>query len=230
MKAPVAGRIRRRNTTTAQLLGVRRPGSMVRMAHVVVCGARRAGKTCALKMLALNEDGTAQPYRPTMDDTFVVQLETPQDKPRQLISFHDTAGIDPGNACTELKKCYLACADAFVLVLDAHDVDSIKACIRVKASIDRHYKDAKTSLPMVVMANTHGQTNPEALQTLQAWTQREQISVFTVDAKDRHSLVEPVMHLAGRLFQTHKTGGLLAKGKSLLKSEKSSASAIQMDL
>jgi hypothetical protein len=45
-----------------------------------------------------------QQYYPTIDDTFDVQMDGTE-RPKEIITFHDTAGID--TPTQEIRKCYL---------------------------------------------------------------------------------------------------------------------------
>ncbi|GMT01324.1 hypothetical protein PENTCL1PPCAC_23498 [Pristionchus entomophagus] len=196
-----------------------------RTMRVVVVGAKRVGKTAILRQVACIEDVTKKPYTPTIEDTYQVLLED-GDKPREILIFHDTAGL-MGNAPAELKRPYLQVADAFVLVYSVTDHESFNRVDTLKKIIDKHYAKEKKEMPIVVLGNMTDLPGRKVDSEFALnWSQREKVKLFEVTATDRNSLIDFVHYIGQRHFHPQKESKFSLSKK--LKSEKSN-NAILMD-
>ncbi|GMR54339.1 hypothetical protein PMAYCL1PPCAC_24534 [Pristionchus mayeri] len=196
-----------------------------RTMRVVVVGAKRVGKTAILRQVACIEDITKKPYHPTIEDTYQVLLED-GDKPREILIFHDTAGI-PENGPVELKRAYLQVADAFVLVYSVTDHESFNKMDMLKKAIDKHYAKEKKEVPVVVLGNMTDLPGRKVDSEFALnWSQREKVKLFEVTATERNSLIDFVHYIGQRHFHPQKESKFSLSKK--LKSEKSN-NAILMD-
>ena len=128
--------------------------------HVLVMGPKKAGKTALLRTLAEHSPGPGtssmsnEEYKPTLeDDTYHIQLHNDQRHPRDLVLFHDTAGI-PGFGTIELKRSHLQAADAFLLVFSVLDSESFNRMDVLKKQLDREKIGAskdKREIPIIAI-------------------------------------------------------------------------------
>ncbi|GMT29163.1 hypothetical protein PFISCL1PPCAC_20460 [Pristionchus fissidentatus] len=196
-----------------------------RTMRVVVVGAKKVGKTAILRQVACIEDITNKPYTPTIEDTYQVLLED-GDKPREILIFHDTAGLlDHGPI--ELKRPYLQVADAFVLVYSVADHESFNRVDTLKKMIDKHYAKEKKEMPVVVLGNMTDLPGRKVDSEFALnWSQREKVKLFEVTATERNSLIDFVHYIGQRHFHPQKESMFSLSKK--LKSEKPN-NAILMD-
>uniref|UniRef100_A0A914WS55 NF-kappa-B inhibitor-interacting Ras-like protein 1 n=1 Tax=Plectus sambesii TaxID=2011161 RepID=A0A914WS55_9BILA len=200
--------------------------NMGRCMRVVVAGPKNAGKTALLHQIAFLADITQQPYSPTIDDTYSVQMDAGE-RPKELIVFHDTAGIsDQGPA--ELRRPYIQVADAFILVYSVGEAESFNRVDLLKKFLDRQFGKEKKEVPIIVLANKTDCPRREVQTDFAVgWAQRERVKFYEVTATDRKTLVDPVLFLAARFFHPPKESKFSLSKK--LKPEKSGA-AIVMDI
>ncbi|CAJ0956788.1 unnamed protein product, partial [Mesorhabditis belari] len=194
--------------------------------RVVVVGAKRCGKTSILRQVACLEDATKMPYMPTLDDTYQVLLEE-ADRPREILVFHDTAGI-PEYGPIELRRPYIQVADAFVLVYSVNDHESFNRMDLLKKFIEKQFGKEKKEVPIVVLGTMCDLPGRKVdADFAQAWAQRERVRLFEVTSTDRSTLVDFVQYLGQRHFHPQKDSLKFSLSKKL-KSEKSNP-AILMD-
>ncbi|CAJ0568083.1 unnamed protein product, partial [Mesorhabditis spiculigera] len=194
--------------------------------RVVVVGAKRCGKTAILRQVACLEDATKLPYAPTLDDTYQVLLEE-ADRPREILVFHDTAGI-PEYGPIELRRPYVQVADAFVLVYSVVDHESFNRMDLLKKFIEKQFGKEKKEVPIVVLGTMCDQPGRKVdSEFAHAWAQRERVRLYEVTATDRSTLVDFVQYLGQRHFHPQKDSLKFSLSKKL-KSEKSNP-AILMD-
>ncbi|KAK0429467.1 hypothetical protein QR680_011395 [Steinernema hermaphroditum] len=200
-------------------------GVMRRVMRVIVAGSKRVGKTACLQQLARFSDITKQPYGPTIDDTYQVQFDYP-DRPKEVIVFHDTAGISDYGP-VELRRPYIQVADAFILVYAVNDHESFNRMDMLKKYIEKQFGKDKKEVPIVVLGNkTDQQGRKVDFDFATSWAAKERVRLFEVSATDRNSLVEAVNYLSSRYFHPPKESKFSLSKK--LKPEKSNT-AIVMD-
>ncbi|XP_003373284.1 putative small GTP-binding protein domain protein [Trichinella spiralis] len=85
---------------------------MVRLARVLVCGAKKVGKTAILSQIANGINLVGQPYCPTTEDTYFLEVCT--EKSTDMLILLDTAGLDDLEPLP--KKNKFQAADAVILV------------------------------------------------------------------------------------------------------------------
>jgi len=198
---------------------------MVKVMHVIVCGAKCVGKTCILQQLALLQDITNQPYIPTIDDTYSVQMEN-LDKPKEVIVFHDTAGVSYESP--ELRRPYIQAADAFVFVYDVSNMQTLHTIESVKRLLERQLAKDKKEIPIIVLGNVNSRRQRIVeMEFALAWSQKEKVKLYEVNAADRKTLVEPVVYLGTRFFHPPKESRFSLKSK---KADKPAGAAILMDI
>ncbi|TKR92206.1 hypothetical protein L596_006904 [Steinernema carpocapsae] len=200
-------------------------GVMRRVMRVIVAGSKRVGKTACLQQLARFQDITGQPYNPTIDDTYQVQIEYP-DRPKEVIVFHDTAGISDYGPI-ELRRPYIQVADAFVLVYAVNDHESFNRMDLLKKYIEKQFGKDKKEVPIVVLGTKTDQTGRKVdLDFATSWAVKERVKLFEVTATDRNTLTEAINYLSSRYFHPPKESKFSLSKK--LKPEKSNT-AIVMD-
>ncbi|KRZ74815.1 NF-kappa-B inhibitor-interacting Ras-like protein 1 [Trichinella papuae] len=179
---------------------------MVRLARVLMCGAKKVGKTAILSQIAngINLVGQVrfgialfgvfsfdifQPYCPTIEDTYFLEVCT--EKSTDMLILLDTAGLDDLEPLP--KKNKFQAADAVILV----------------CSVDQPYSTAFLDVfPFLVFLNKidlniDGQFSND-ISTVANWCKKEKVRFFQVDASNVNVLVEPFKFLAGKLFSTSK--------------------------
>ena len=178
---------------------------MGKLGRVVVGGAKGVGKTAILQQLALCIDITEQEYEATLEDTYSVTVAGEPEKGVSTLVFHDTAGLSPDGPL-DLRRPYLLLADAFLLVYDPHDQETFNRVDQLKKSLDRHSAKEKRDPPILVLSNNAHPSLPHVVDPVfaNAWAQRERVKLYEVSAKERNSLVEPLLNLASRLFHPQK--------------------------
>ena len=55
-----------------------------------------------------------QAYEPTIDDTYTVQMDQGGEKQKELVVFHDTAGISNSDGPIELRRPYVQVKNIFI--------------------------------------------------------------------------------------------------------------------
>lgn len=127
---------------------------------------------------------------------------------RETLRIYDTAGLQ-GKA--QLPRHYLHFPDAYVLVYDPTDPQSLDILADVKIDIDKQKE--KKEIPLIVLANMrsknrkdspqHQQVNEQTIASIvnraNNWCARERIKHYTVNAMDRPSLYEPFSNLCARI-------------------------------
>ncbi|KRX76620.1 NF-kappa-B inhibitor-interacting Ras-like protein 1 [Trichinella sp. T6] len=164
---------------------------MVRLARVLVCGAKKVGKTAILSQIANGINLVGQPYCPTIEDTYFLEVCT--EKSTDMLILLDTAGLDDLEPLP--KKNKFQAADAVILV----------------CSVDQPYSTAfldvvNEQFPFLVFLNKidlniDGQFSND-ISTVANWCKKEKVRFFQVDASNVNVLVEPFKFLAGKLFST----------------------------
>uniref|UniRef100_A0A915ABT9 NF-kappa-B inhibitor-interacting Ras-like protein n=1 Tax=Parascaris univalens TaxID=6257 RepID=A0A915ABT9_PARUN len=200
--------------------------AMGRVMRVVVAGCKKVGKTACLQQLACVNDITSQPYEPTIDDTYQVQMDY-GDRPKEIMVFHDTAGLSEYGP-VELRRPYIQVADAFVLVYSVVDHETFNRMDLLKKFIDKQFGKDKKEVPIVVLGNMIDLPGRKVdSEFAQGWANREKVKLYEVTATDRNTLVELVIYLGSRHFHSQRESKFSLSKK--LKPEKSNA-AIMMDL
>ncbi|KRZ07417.1 NF-kappa-B inhibitor-interacting Ras-like protein 1 [Trichinella zimbabwensis] len=162
---------------------------MVRLARVLMCGAKKVGKTAILSQIANGINLVGQPYCPTIEDTYFLEVCT--EKSTDMLILLDTAGLDDLEPLP--KKNKFQAADAVILV----------------CSVDQPYSTAFLDVfPFLVFLNKidlniDGQFSND-ISTVANWCKKEKVRFFQVDASNVNVLVEPFKFLAGKLFSTSK--------------------------
>uniref|UniRef100_A0A0N5AN39 NF-kappa-B inhibitor-interacting Ras-like protein n=1 Tax=Syphacia muris TaxID=451379 RepID=A0A0N5AN39_9BILA len=198
---------------------------MGRIMRVVVAGSKKVGKTACLQQLACLNDITKQAYTPTIDDTYQVQMDY-GDRPKEIIVFHDTAGINDYGPI-ELKKPYIQVADAFLLVYSVTDHETFNRMDMLKKYIEKQFGKDKKEVPILVLGNMSDLPNRQVeSEFAQNWAAREKVKLYEVTATDRNTLTDLVLFLGSRHFHPQRESKFSLSKK--LKPEKSNA-AIVMD-
>ncbi|KRZ07419.1 NF-kappa-B inhibitor-interacting Ras-like protein 1 [Trichinella zimbabwensis] len=162
---------------------------MVRLARVLMCGAKKVGKTAILSQIANGINLVGQPYCPTIEDTYFLEVCT--EKSTDMLILLDTAGLDDLEPLP--KKNKFQAADAVILV----------------CSVDQPYSTAFLDVfPFLVFLNKidlniDGQFSND-ISTVANWCKKEKVRFFQVDASNVNVLVEPFKFLAGKLFSTNQ--------------------------
>ncbi|VDM50440.1 unnamed protein product [Toxocara canis] len=153
---------------------------MGRVMRVVVAGSKRVGKTACLQQLACVNDITNQPYEPTIDDTYQVQMDY-GDRPKEIMVFHDTAGLSERGP-VELRRPYIQVADAFVLVYSVIDHETFNRMDMLKKFIDKQFGKDKKEVPIVVLGNmTDLPERKVDSEFAQSWANREKGWIRSVE-------------------------------------------------
>jgi NF-kappa-B inhibitor-interacting Ras-like protein len=220
--------LRRQNQSATKAQSKQQSKAVMRkVMRVVVLGARKTGKTAILQQLACFNDITTQPYISTIDDTYQIQTQLdPNDLPKEVIIFHDTAGIqDFGN--TEIRRPYLQVADAFILVYSVVEHETFNKMDILKRNIEKHFTKEKKDIPIVIigtMTDLSGrQVSSEFANT---YANKERVKLFEVSATNRSSLVDIIHYLSGRYFHPIKESKFSLSKR--LRPEKSNASSQQV--
>lgn len=193
--------------------------------RVLVAGSKRVGKTACLQQIACVNDITKQPYVPTIDDTYQVQMDY-GDRPKEIMVFHDTAGVSDYGP-VELRRPYIQVADAFVLVYSVNDHETFNRMDMMKKFIDKQFGKDKKEVPIVVLGNMTDLPGRKVdSEFALSWANREKVKLYEVTATDRNTLVDLVAYLGSRHFHSQKESKFSLSKK--LKPEKSNA-AIMMD-
>jgi NF-kappa-B inhibitor-interacting Ras-like protein len=198
------------------------PSGMRRVMRIVVVGAKKSGKTAILQQVSRLHDITGQSYEPTIDDTYQIQSQIDgHDRPKEVLIFHDTAGIEEYGPI-ELKKPYIQVADAFILVYSVVDHESFNRMDQLKKYIEKHFGKEKKEVPIVVVGTMTDLPDRKVdSQFALLWATRERVKLYEVSARDRSSLLDVVHYLIGRHFHPIKESKFSLSKK--LKPEKSNA-------
>ncbi|KAL3997476.1 Miro-like family protein [Acanthocheilonema viteae] len=200
--------------------------TMGKVMRVLVAGSKKVGKTACLEQLACLSDITDQPYIPTIEDTYQVQMDY-GDRPKEIMVFHDTAGISESGPI-ELKRSYVQVADAFLLVYSVVDHETFNRMDMLKKTIDKQFGKDKKEVPIVVLGNMIDLPGRKVdSEFARSWATKEKVKLYEVTAKNRNTLVDLVMYLGSRHFHSQRESKFSLSKK--LKAEKSNA-AIMMDL
>uniref|UniRef100_A0A915D1I7 Small ribosomal subunit protein mS39 n=1 Tax=Ditylenchus dipsaci TaxID=166011 RepID=A0A915D1I7_9BILA len=160
---------------------------MRKVMRVVVVGPKKVGKTAILQQLARFNDITGQPYIATIDDTYQIQLDSANERPKEILIFHDTAGVSDFGPF-ELKN----------------SIFSQQNGPSQKVYCAQFGKDKK-EVPIIVVgtcADLPGRqidSNSTAL-----WAAREKVKLFEISARDRVSIVEVVHFLSNKYLHPAK--------------------------
>ena len=138
----------------------------------------------------------------------MASVDTGRGGPRETLRIYDTAGLQ-GKA--QLPRHYLHFPDAFVLVYDPIDPQSLDMLADIKIDIDKHKE--KKEVPLIVIANMRSKNRKDSPQhqlateqsigsvvnRANSWCARERIKHYTVNAMDRPSIYEAFCNLCARL-------------------------------
>uniref|UniRef100_A0A8R1XV11 NF-kappa-B inhibitor-interacting Ras-like protein n=1 Tax=Onchocerca volvulus TaxID=6282 RepID=A0A8R1XV11_ONCVO len=200
--------------------------TMGKVMRVLVAGSKKVGKTACLEQLACLNDITDQPYVPTIEDTYQVQMDY-GDRPKEIMVFHDTAGISESGPI-DLKRSYIQVADAFLLVYSVTDHETFNRMDMLKKTIEKQFGKDKKEVPIVVLGNMTDLPGKKVdSEFAQSWAMKEKVKLYEVTAKNRSTLIDSVLYLGSRHFHSQRESKFSLSKK--LKAEKSNA-AIMMDL
>uniref|UniRef100_A0A1I7VMR9 NF-kappa-B inhibitor-interacting Ras-like protein 2 n=1 Tax=Loa loa TaxID=7209 RepID=A0A1I7VMR9_LOALO len=199
---------------------------MGKVMRVLVAGSKRVGKTACLEQLACLNDITDQPYVPTIEDTYQIQMDY-GDRSKEIMVFHDTAGISESGPI-DLKRSYIQVADAFLLLYSVVDHETFNRMDMLKKVIDKQFGKDKKEVPIVVLGNMIDLPGRKVdSEFARSWAIKEKVKLYEVTAKNRNTLVDLVVYLGNRHFHSQRESKFSLSKK--LKAEKSNA-AILMDL
>ncbi|KAK6105303.1 Miro-like family protein [Brugia pahangi] len=200
--------------------------TMGKVMRVLVAGSKKVGKTACLEQLACLSDITDQPYVPTIEDTYQVQMDY-GDRSKEIMVFHDTAGISESGPI-DLKRSYIQVADAFLLIYSVVDHETFNRMDMLKKTIDKQFGKDKKEVPIVVLGNMIDLPGRKVDSDFaRSWAAKEKVKLYEVTAKNRNTLVDLVIYLGSRHFHSQRESKFSLSKK--LKAEKSNA-AIMMDL
>ncbi|KAM3721684.1 NF-kappa-B inhibitor-interacting Ras-like protein [Dirofilaria immitis] len=200
--------------------------TMGKVMRILVAGSKKVGKTACLEQLACLNDITNQPYVPTIEDTYQVQMDY-GDRPKEIMVFHDTAGISESGPI-DLKRSYVQVADAFLLVYSTIDHETFNRMDMLKKTIDKQFGKEKKEVPIVVLGNMTDLPGRKVdSEFARSWATKEKVKLYEVTAKNRNTLVDLVLYLGSRHFHSQRESKFSLSKK--LKAEKSNT-AIIMDL
>jgi len=181
---------------------------MGKTSKVVVCGAKKCGKTSILEQ-AIN--GNIGPFHSTIEDIYVANVDTDRGT-REQLRFIDTEGLEadasalaspPGGAGggpREIARHWHSIADGFVVVYSVDDERSFQLADAVRRDIERNRE--KKDVTVLVLGNKSdlppGCRQVNSVQALN-WAARERIKLYEVSSLDRESLYEPLVYLSSRL-------------------------------
>ena len=103
---------------------------MGKTSKVVVCGAKKCGKTSILEQAIY---GAVGPFNPTLEDIYVANVDTDRGT-RERLRFIDTEGLDEERV-KEVPRHLLAIADGFLIVYSI-DEDWYPMDCFVRLSVD----------------------------------------------------------------------------------------------
>ncbi|XP_059088667.1 NF-kappa-B inhibitor-interacting Ras-like protein 2 [Tigriopus californicus] len=167
---------------------------MGKTSKVIVCGAKKCGKTTILEQAIYGQVG---PFPTTLEDIYVANVDTDRGT-REKIRFIDTQGVDDGTV-KEVPRHWHAIADAFVLVFAIDDEHSFQLAEVIRKDIEKNRE--KKEVVVVAIANKLDLSNRRQVDATQAlnWASREKIKLFEVSSLNRESLYEPMIYLSSRL-------------------------------
>jgi NF-kappa-B inhibitor-interacting Ras-like protein len=224
--------LRRQNQSATKAQSKQQSKAVMRkVMRVVVLGGRKTGKTALLQQLACYNDITTQPYVSTIEDTYQIQtqLELHDSRPKEVIIFHDTAGINDfgGN---EIRRPYLQVADAFILVYSVVDHESFNKMDILKRYIEKQYVKEKKDIPIVIVGTMNDLPGRKVdSEFANTWANKERVKLFELSATNRDRLVDIVHYLAGRYFHPIKESKFSLSVKRL-RPEKSSSQQVLTDI
>lgn len=166
----------------------------------LVLGAQRCGKTALLQQLARFDNPLQRSYVPTIEDTYQIQTGIDaNERPQELVIFHDTAGFPRGPV--EVRRPHLSVADAIVLVYSVLNLESFERADALKKFIDKNLPKDKKEIPIVLVGTMIDLPGRQVdIETAATWASKERVKFFEVSAQDRASVVEIVHYLVGRHF------------------------------
>ena len=167
---------------------------MGKTSKVVVCGAKKSGKTSILEQAIY---GAVGPFNPTLEDIYVANVDTDRGT-RERIRFIDTEGLDEERV-KEIPRHLLSVADGFLIVYSIDDEHSFQLAEAIRRDIDRNKE--KKEVTIVAVGNKLDLSNRRQVEGVQAlnWASREKIKLFEVSSLDRESLHEPFVYLCSKL-------------------------------
>ena len=195
--------LRRQNQAASKSQNKQQTKAVMRkVMRVVVLGAKKSGKTAFLEQLACYNDITSLPYVPTIEDTYQIQtqLDPHDSRPKEVIIFHDTAGInDFGGG--EIRRPYLQVADAFILVYSVTDHESFNKMDALKRHIEKQFSKERKDIPIAIVGTMTDLSGRRVdSEFVNSWANKERVKLFEVSATNRTHLIDVVHYLAGRYF------------------------------
>lgn len=70
---------------------------MVKVAKIMVCGAKSVGKTSLIEQLIYGNINKDSVLHPTIEDIYIAYIDTGKAAPRDLIRIFDTGGLQGNN-------------------------------------------------------------------------------------------------------------------------------------
>ena len=167
---------------------------MGKTSKVVVCGAKKCGKTSILEQAIY---GAVGPFPSTLEDIYVANVDTDRGT-REKIRFIDTEGFDD-DQIKEIPKHLFALADGFIIVYSIEDEHSFQIAEVIRKDIERNRE--KKELVVIALANKLDLANRRKVESVQAlnWAAKERLKLYEVSSLDRESLTEPFVYLSSKL-------------------------------
>ena len=141
---------------------------MGKTAKVVVCGAKKSGKTSILQKAIYNKSG---PFSPTIEDIYAANVDSDRHT-KEKLRLIDTQGIDD-DTVKEIPKHLHCIADAFVIVFAVDDELSFQLAEVLRRDIERH-REKKEQVVIIALANKSDKKQDRKVDSVQAlnWASR----------------------------------------------------------
>ncbi|XP_040572984.1 NF-kappa-B inhibitor-interacting Ras-like protein 2 [Lepeophtheirus salmonis] len=167
---------------------------MGKISKVIVCGAKKSGKTSILEQAIY---GNVGPFPSTIEDIYVANVECDRGS-KETIRFYDTEGLD-GYSVKDIPRHLLSLVDGFLIVYSIDDEHSFQIADAIKKDIEKNKE--KKEVTIVVIGNKSDLSARRQVDNVQAlnWAAREKTRLFEVSSLDRESLKEPFRFLSSKL-------------------------------
>ncbi|CAG0885692.1 unnamed protein product [Cyprideis torosa] len=144
----------------------------LRLNRVVVCGARKVGKTAIIQQLLYGNVTKESKLYPTIEDIYISSIATDRGirEKVQLCDYSGTRGLK------EIPKHFHYIADGYVLVLALDDDDSALQADTFRRDIERNKE--RRDAPLIVLANKSDLASRSNKETVLQWAHRERLRMF----------------------------------------------------
>ncbi|CAH8543799.1 unnamed protein product [Schistosoma turkestanicum] len=176
---------------------------MGKITKLVVCGPIGSGKTSLIEHCIYGNyfERQTDDFISTYEDTYNAVVETDRGS-KEKVRIYDLGGM------TKLKKHFVSCADAFILVYDVSDSKSFGAVQNIKQDIDKYRE--KRDLCIVLCCHKVDKPKDTTLDSTEVsrWSQSEKVAnTFETTVYDRQSLMNLFTWTVSRVNQSQSKSG-----------------------